>query len=97
MLKLFHVVYIDDFKLSGPQVNLAKGWELIRAGINTDKPHSMNLFLGCKHEESVQTSPSSGKQVRTLSYNMESFLRDAVAKYQVLADNVLLRKVSTPF
>ena len=29
-LKLYLVVYVDDFKLSGPKGNLSKGWSLIR-------------------------------------------------------------------
>ena len=96
-LKLFLVVYVDDFKLSGPEGNLAKGWDLIQSGIATDAPHPMDLFLGCKHETSVQKSPWTGKQVRVMTYNMQSFLEDAVAKYQVLAGNVTLRRVTTPF
>ena len=76
-------MYVDDFKLSGPGENLSKGWDLIQKGIATDKPHKMDIFLGCKHEESLQTSPCTGKQVRVLTYNMQSFLEDAVAKYQV--------------
>ena len=31
-LELYLVVYVDDFKLSGPQANLEKGWKLIREG-----------------------------------------------------------------
>jgi hypothetical protein len=57
----------------------------------------MSLFLGCKHTASTEISPWSGKPVRVLVYDMEAFLRDAVAKYQVLAGNVALRKVTTPF
>eukprot|EP00959_Pyramimonas_sp_CCMP1952_P157233 3288013-Pyramimonas_sp.AAC.1 len=30
-LKLFQVVYVDDFKLSGPADKLAEGWKLLRA------------------------------------------------------------------
>ncbi len=97
VLMLFLVVYVDDFKLSGPEVNLAKGWDLIQSGIATDAPHPMDLFLGCKHETSVQKSPWTGKQVRVMTYNMQSFLEDAVAKYSVLAGGVALRRVSTPF
>ncbi len=96
-LRLFLVVYVDDFKLSGPDANLAKGWDLIQKGIATDKPHKPDIFLGCKHEESVQTSPWTGKQVRVLTYNMESFLADAVAKYSVLSGGLALRRVNTPF
>jgi hypothetical protein len=29
-LKLYLVVYVDDFKMSGPERNLRKGWALIR-------------------------------------------------------------------
>ena len=96
-LRLFLVVYVDDFKLSGPAVNLAAGWALIRQGVATDKPHKPDIFLGCKHEESVETSPWSGKQTRVLTDNITSFLEDAVSKYQVLAGNVALRRVTTPF
>ncbi len=48
-LQLFLVVYVDDFKLSGPEGNLAKGWVLIQMGIDTDTPHVMSLFLGLSH------------------------------------------------
>ena len=36
-LELFLVVYVDDFKLSGPAANMAKGWSLIRSGIRTEE------------------------------------------------------------
>ncbi len=57
----------------------------------------MSLFLGCHHEQSTQTSPWTGKKVRVLTYNMQSFLEDAVAKYMTLSGCGSLRKVSTPF
>ena len=31
-LDLYLVVYVDDFRLSGPQGNLAEGWRLLRGG-----------------------------------------------------------------
>ena len=31
-LGLFLVVYVDDFKMSGPSGNLEKGWSLISKG-----------------------------------------------------------------
>eukprot|EP00973_Karenia_brevis_P024222 3344463-Karenia_brevis.AAC.1 len=31
-LKLYLCVYVDDFKLSGPQENLADGWRILREG-----------------------------------------------------------------
>ena len=57
----------------------------------------MDLFLGCKHEETTQTSPWTGKKIRVLTYNMESFLEDAVARYMTLSGCGILRKVATPF
>jgi hypothetical protein len=37
-LRLFLVVYVDDFKMSGPQKTISKGWSLIRAGVKTEDP-----------------------------------------------------------
>ena len=43
-LRLFLVVYVDDFKLSGPSENLQKGWKLLTtdtdqlSGIKMDPP-----------------------------------------------------------
>jgi hypothetical protein len=51
-LKLFLVVYVDDFKLAGPKECLEEGWALIRQGIKTDIPHDVGLYLGCIHRVS---------------------------------------------
>jgi hypothetical protein len=32
-LKLFLTIYVDDFKLAGPEENLEKGWALLRQKI----------------------------------------------------------------
>ena len=52
-MKLFLVVYVDDFKLAGPKENSARGWELIRdptkANIAMDDPTPADRFLGCLH------------------------------------------------
>ena len=37
-LKLFLLVYVDDFKLAGPAKNLEHGWKLIQSVITIDKP-----------------------------------------------------------
>jgi hypothetical protein len=37
-------VFVDDFKLSGPQVNLIKGWALIRRSVQTDEPQPVNKY-----------------------------------------------------
>ncbi len=55
-LKVFLVVYVDDFKMSGPTGNLTKAWELVRgkgketAGIDMDDPTGVDRYLGCRHK-----------------------------------------------
>ena len=48
-LHLLMVVYVDDFKMSGPKENLAKGWKLIGERIDMDTPCTCNRYLGCDH------------------------------------------------
>ena len=43
-LKLFLVVYVDNFKLAGPEKNLDKGWHLIRQRSHR-RPHSVGEIL----------------------------------------------------
>jgi hypothetical protein len=33
-LRLLLTIYVDDFKLAGPEENIAKGWELLRQEID---------------------------------------------------------------
>jgi len=49
-LKLLLVVYVDDFKLSGPAKVMAKGWS--RGSIRTEEPTELVFYLGCHHEQS---------------------------------------------
>ena len=49
-LKLLLVVYVDDFKMSGPKENMPKGWDLIASKIDMDKPGEVNRYLGCDHK-----------------------------------------------
>ncbi len=48
-LKLLLVVYVDDFKLSGPAQNLAEGWRQISKGIIIEPPAPAGRYLGCDH------------------------------------------------
>ena len=50
-LKLYLVVYVDDFKLSGPKENLSTGWSLFRKGLDIEPPVPIGVYLGCSHEE----------------------------------------------
>jgi hypothetical protein len=67
-LSLFLVVYVDDFKLSGPIPNLARGWQLIRRHIRTEDPTPTGKYLGCDHRVSrVPMSHLCAGQVQHLS------------------------------
>ena len=48
-LGLMLTVYVDDFKMSGPEKNLQKGWALFRQELNLEDPAPANLYLGCLH------------------------------------------------
>ena len=48
-LKLILVVYVDVFKMSGPQANLAEGSALISKFIKMEKPTPLGRYLGCNH------------------------------------------------
>ena len=77
---MFLVVYVDDFKLAGPEGSLAKGWELVRqSGLKIEDPTPPGFFLGCLHEGFE--AEVNGRKVRGFKYNMESYLRDTVVKY----------------
>ena len=45
-LKLFLVLYVDDFKLAGPKANLAEGWKIITSGLHMQPPTALVYFLG---------------------------------------------------
>ncbi len=49
-LKLILIVYVDDFKMAGPEENLAKGWKLISEEIKLDEPTPLTRYLGCDQD-----------------------------------------------
>ena len=99
VLMLFCVVYVDDFKLSGPKANLPKGWVLVRQGLQIDDPHPLDIWLGCNHK--FWERLHEGRTIRGISYDMESFLRSSVEAYITKSQDCgyrpKLRKVETPF
>ena len=96
-LKLLLMVYVDDFKMSGPTGNLAKGWELIRKGIKTDTPKAVDKCLGCNHD--VISTEVNGATVQGVQYNMKDFMVQCVDSYLALTNKSRkdLKPVSTPF
>ena len=81
-LSLLLMVYVDDFKMAGPKAALAKGWTLIRQGLDVDDPALVDRCLGCHH--SVCDGKVNGKSVRMMQFKVESFMRSCVQAYKDL-------------
>jgi len=47
--KLLLIVYVDDFKLVGPEKSLVQAWSEIRKHINIEDPTPIGQYLGCEH------------------------------------------------
>jgi hypothetical protein len=68
-LKCYVIVYVDDFKIAGPEKNVKKAWGFIRAentrtgqpGIVLDDPTPAGEFLGCNHVCSEIWAPPMSK------------------------------------
>ena len=59
-LKLFLVVYVDDFKMSGPEGNLREGWQLIRSRLTLEDPTPSGKYLGCERRVFDSVVPAEG-------------------------------------
>ena len=80
------VVYVDDFKLAGPIAHLAKGWELITRYIQMEPPTPVGQFLGCDQKVVTARIKETGAMVRTMEYDMRSFLESCIERYQELVE-----------
>lgn len=95
-LKLFLLVYVDDFKLSGPAQNLPLGWSLIAKHITLDEAKEVSFFLGCTHVLSRNGS------VTSISYCMKGQLEAAISVYEEELDKLGVKinknkKSNSPF
>ena len=96
-LKLLLMVYVDDFKMSGPAKNMPEGWRLIRQGIKTDEPQAAGKCLGCDHK--VKSVKLNGRMVNQIEYDMQGFMEQCVSVYLELTkrDKSCLKNANTPF
>ena len=90
------VIYVDEFKMSGPSASMKEGWWILQQCLAIEAPAPTGIYLGCGHE--VGSISVGGATIRTLTYNMEEFLGSCVERYVELAGGgVKLRAVGTPF
>ena len=73
------MVYVDDFKLSGPADKLPGIWEQIGKKIDLDEPKGVDRCLGCKHI--VTDGFRNGGKVREIHWDMREFLSTCVDAY----------------
>ena len=59
-LDLLLVIYVDEFKMAGPEKNMEKGWELLGGFIDMDPAEVLGRYFGCmRHEESQIKLPAT--------------------------------------
>ena len=80
--------------MSGPADNLAKGWDLLRQGLNIGG----QAYLGCQYRRRDQT-PGGWPCHRGLQRHgaIHEFMKSCVQLYLDLAPGLKLDPVSTPF
>ena len=96
-LKLLLMVYVDDFKMSGPCENMNKGWELIRTSIITDEQWPPGKCLDCNGI--IKEVSYNGKKVRQIIYDMEQLMVQCVETYLTAVNKTRdsLKYAATPF
>ena len=94
-LQLVLVVYVDDFKMAGPQKKLAQGWSMLRTHLKIEPETGLDMYLGCNQSKGNVTL-GNGHRVTTVTYDMEQLLRSCVDRYLEVAGDVKLNKVVTP-
>ena len=72
-LKLLLIIYVDDFKLAGPEENLEKGWALLRTTLTIGPEGPLGMYLGCNQQRESMTLYDGGT-ANVVIYDMTSFL-----------------------
>ena len=80
-LDLLLVVYVDDFKMAGPQDKISKGWELIAKVIDMEPAEVLGRYFGCHHVEQNQVQLS--REDRPFAYVFDKKYASPAADYQV--------------
>ena len=89
--------FVDDFKLAGPEENIATGWDLLRQRIDIGPSSRIGMYLGCNIIKQHITL-KNGTKANAVIYDMESFLEQCVDKYiQLAGSDIVLKPAKTPF
>lgn len=94
------IVYVDDFKQSGPEKYMGVAWRNLQQHHEMDEPIAAPLDFGCKHRYS--RFKTNDDFVRTALCDMKDYLIPTVDMYQkacvaAAGEDATLRQVVTPF
>ena len=96
---IFLIIYVDDFKMAGPDKELEAAWKELRSEIDMDDPTPFGLFLGCKHTIHELHPKGAPRPVKMMEYDVQGYLAKALQDYAD-ATNTTVEKISpkpTPF
>ena len=97
-LKVLLAIYVDDFKMAGPEEACAAAWKLLQegeGGIIMDEPTPISSYLGCTHK--IHEITRDGVTITAIEYDMQGQLEQAIKVYKELAEVESLPEVPTPF
>ena len=66
------MVYVDDFKMSGPSDKMKEAWVQILKGTRMDQPSPVSRCLGCAHH--VDKGEIEGKWATFIDDDMTNYL-----------------------
>ena len=99
-LDVLLIVYVDDFKMAGPESAVTKAWNMLRTGedsLDMEDPVTIESYLGCAHELTEHVT-KDGVKVKAVKDNMEGQFVQGLKRYKELAGiSGQLPKVDTPF
>jgi hypothetical protein len=71
-MRLLLIIYVDDFKLAGPEENISKGWDLLRTRIDIGPSSRTGMYLGCNIIKQQMTL-GNGAVTNAVVYDMDHF------------------------
>ena len=101
--RMLLVVYVDDFKLSGPREHHDSTWAELSKELKLDAPKgdadNEHTFLGCVHRSF--TKEIQGRTVSGIEYDVRGSVKKTIEKYKSLVRDktgkeAFLFKVATP-
>ncbi len=86
-LRILLVVYVDDFKSSGPVDSFERAWKMVTMsnakspGLELLPPGPTGKFIGCNHVVKTHYNESTEVTTRSIVYDMRDFLGSCVDLY----------------